>query len=45
MGTGLAETIGVVKSNKFRITYVLSVMEVLMNIQDLQTLSEEKEIL
>ena len=46
MGTGLAETIGVVKSNKFKNHIcIIGDGSFLMNIQDLQTLSEEKEIL
>ena len=43
MGTGLAETIGVVKSNKFKNHIcIIGDGSFLMNIQDLQTLSEEK---
>jgi acetolactate synthase I/II/III large subunit len=43
MGTGLAETIGVVKSNKFKNHIcIIGDGSFLMNIQDLQTLSDEK---
>ena len=44
MGTGLAETIGVVKSNKFKNHLcIIGDGSFLMNIQDLQTLSDENK--
>ena len=46
MGTGLAESIGVAKSNKFKnLICIIGDGSFLMNIQDLQTIVQDKIML